>query len=302
MQYLTRCISHESARVDSLIGFSVRLCHYWPYFMGVVMNEYEQKIEARKERYRALAEKSRARAKDLIERASNMASVIPFGQPILVGHHSEGRDRRYRARIGHTMSKGADLLKKADYYARRAVSVNDYAISADDPDAVEKLKERVEGLKSSQERMKAANAAIRKHRKAGPEAQRAALKAIGFTADQSVELLKPDFAGRLGFAPYELTNNNATIKRLEDRLKVLEKAQDLEDRTTDYAWGSVRENKEVNRIQFLFNGKPDEKTRQLMKANGFRWAPSESAWQRQWTANAVYAARDVIKRIESGKL
>ena len=143
--------------------------------------------------------------------------------------------------------------------------------------------------------MKEANAAIRKHKNDGPEAQQAALEAIGFTAEQAVALLEPDFAGRLGFAPYELTNNNATIKRLEDRLKALEKAQDLEDRTTDYAWGSVRENKEANRIQFLFNGKPDEKTRQLMKANGFRWAPSESAWQRQRTANAVYAAREIIK-------
>ena len=263
--------------------------------MGVVMNEYEQKIEARKERYRALAEKSRTRAKDLIERASNMASVIPFGQPILIGHHSEGRDRRYRARIGQNFTKGSDLLKKADYYARRAESTNNGAISADDPDAAKKLRARIETLKTVQERMKAANAAIRKHRKAGPEAQRAALESIGFTAEQAAELLKPDFAGRLGFAPYELTNNNATIKRLEDRLKALEKAQDLEDRTTDYAWGSVRENKESNRIQFLFNGKPDEKTRQLMKANGFRWAPSESAWQRQRTANAVYAAREIIK-------
>ncbi len=145
--------------------------------------------------------------------------------------------------------------------------------------------------------MKAANAAIRKHQKDGPEAQQAALESIGFTAEQAAELLKPDFAGRLGFAPFQLTNNNATIKRLESRLKILEKAQDLEDRTTDYAWGSVRENKEINRIQFTFGGKPDETVRKLMKANGFRWAPSEGAWQRQLTSNAVYAARGIIKQL-----
>ena len=264
------------------------------------MTGYGQKIEARKERYRALAEKSRARANELINRASTMASVIPFGQPILIGHHSEGRDRRYRARIGQAMSKGSDLLKKADYYARRAESTNNGAISADDPEAQEKLRERIAALKTVQERMKAANAAIRKHKNDGPEAQQAALKAIGFTAEQAVELLNPDFAGRLGFAPFQLTNNNATIKRLEARLNVLEKTQALEDRTTDYAWGSVRENKESNRIQFLFNGKPDEKTRQLMKSSGFRWSPSEMAWQRQLTSNAVYAARDIIERMGGG--
>ena len=264
------------------------------------MKEYEQKIEARKERYRALAEKSRARANELITRASNMASVIPFGQPILVGHHSEGRDRRYRARIGQAMIKGSDLLKKADYYARRAESTNNGAISADDPDAPEKLKTRIAALKTVQERMKEANAAIRKHKNDGPEAHQAALESIGFTAEQAASLVEPDFAGRLGFAPFQLANNNATIKRLEDRLKVLKKAQDLEDRTTDYAWGSVRENKEINRIQFIFGGKPDETVRKLMKANGFRWAPSEGAWQRQLTSNAVYAARGIIKQLGGG--
>ncbi len=265
------------------------------------MNAYEQKIEARKERYRALAEKSRTRAKALIERAASMASIIPFGQPILVGHHSEGRDRRYRARIGQTMAKGTDLLKRADYYGRRAVSGNDYAISADDPDAVEKLKERVEGLKSSQERMKAANAAIRKHQKAGPEAQRAALEVLGFKPEQAKSLIAPDCMGTVGFASYSLSNNTANIRRLEARIKSLENAQRLEDRETQYAWGSVRENKEVNRLQFYFGGKPDEKTRSLLKRNGFKWAPSQGAWQRQWTANGVWAARDVIKTLNGEK-
>ncbi|MHB8315220.1 MAG: DUF3560 domain-containing protein [Acidithiobacillus ferrivorans] len=262
-------------------------------------NAYEQKIEARKERYRALSDKTRARAKAHVEQARRMADAIPFGQPILVGHHSEGRDRRYRARIHQNFGKGFDLLKKAEYYERRAKGVNDYAISADDPDAVKKLRERVENLKSSQERMKAANAAIRKHQKDGPEAQQAALEHLGFKPEQAQQILTPDVMGTVGFASYSLSNNNANIRRLEERIQVLEKAQALEDRETPYAWGTVRENKEINRIQFRFDGKPDEAVRNLMKSSGFRWAPSESAWQRQWTGNAVYAARDVIKKLDA---
>ncbi|MCR2829063.1 DUF3560 domain-containing protein [Acidithiobacillus ferrooxidans] len=262
-------------------------------------NAYEQKIEARKERYRALSEKTRTRAKAHVEQARRMADAIPFGQPILVGHHSEGRDRRYRARIHQNFGKGFDLLKKAEYYERRAKGVNDYAISADDPDAVKKLKERVENLKSSQERMKAANAAIRKHQKDGPEAQQAALENLGFKPDQAKAMMTPDVMGTVGFASYSLSNNNANIRRLEERIQVLEKAQALEDRETSYVWGTVRENKEINRIQFRFNGKPDEAVRNLMKSSGFRWAPSEGAWQRQWTGNAVYAARDVIKKLDA---
>lgn len=261
-------------------------------------NPYEEKQKARQERYFLLAEKARAKALARLGQARKMAEVIPFGQPILVGHHSEGRDRRYRGRIHDTFGKGFKLLEKAEYYERRAKSVNGNAISADDPQAVEKLKAKIETLKAAQERMKAANAAIRKHQKDGPEAQQAALEALGFKPDQAKSLLAPDVMGNIGFASYSLSNNNANIRRLEERVKTLEKASTLEDRTTEFAWGKVRENKEINRIQFLFDGKPDGAVRDLMKKSGFRWAPSEGAWQRQWTGSAVYAARDAIQKLE----
>lgn len=49
------------------------------------------------------------------------------------------------------------------------------------------------------------------------------------------------------------------------------------------------------------NGKADDETRALLKANGFRWAPSQGAWQRQLTPNGVRAAKYVMKEIEQCK-
>ena len=261
-------------------------------------NSYEEKQKARQERYRVLAKKMQLRAQARLDQAHRMAETIPFGQPILVGHHSEKRDRRFRERIHNTFGSGFALLEKAEYYERRAQGVNTHTISGDDPEALEKLKVRVETLKTAQERMKAANAAIRKHQKDGPEAQQAALEGLGFQPEQAKSLLTTDVMGTVGFASYSLSNNNANIRRLEERIQTLKKAQKLEDRETRYAWGTVRENKEVNRIQFRFDERPDADTREVMKKSGFRWAPSESAWQRQWTGNAVYAARDVIKKLD----
>jgi len=258
-------------------------------------NPYEAKQKARQARYAHLAEKMRLRAQERLDQAKRMADVIPFGQPIHIGHHSEKSDRRFRERIHQNFGKGFALLKKAEHYERKAQGVDTYSISADDPDALRKLKERVANLKSLQERMKSANMAIRQNAKAGLEAQQAALEGLGFKPEQAKSMLTPDVMGTVGFASYSLSNNNANIKRLEKRIKGLEKAKTLEDRETKYAWGSVRENKEINRIQFRFDGKPDEGVRNLMKSSGFRWALSESAWQRQWTGNAVYAARETIK-------
>lgn len=66
--------------------------------------------------------------------------------------------------------------------------------------------------------------------------------------------------------------------------------------------GTVEANREDNRLQIYFEEKPDEKTRETLKENGFRWSPKAGAWQRQLNDNAIYAA-DRIKCIQplSGK-
>ncbi|MGE0047753.1 MAG: DUF3560 domain-containing protein [Acidithiobacillus sp.] len=258
------------------------------------LNAYEEKQQARRDRYRAAAERLASRARQKFEQARKMAEVIPFGQPILVGHHSENRDRRYRARIHDIAGAAFNMMDKADYYRNRAERMS-AAIRSDDPEALEKLREKLDGLKKSQEMMKAANAVLRKSKSA--EDRIAGLEKIGFSTEAAKKVLEPDHVGRVGFPPYALTNNNANIRRIEERVNGLEKKQTLEDRTGEYRWGTVRQNKENNRIQFLFDGKPDDAIRDLLKSNGFRWAPSEKAWQRQWTGNAAYSAKSVIKKL-----
>lgn len=62
------------------------------------------------------AEKADKNADNLLERAREMAAIIPFGQPILVGHHSEKRDRNYRDKIHNTYGKAFQEQDKASYY------------------------------------------------------------------------------------------------------------------------------------------------------------------------------------------
>lgn len=51
--------------------------------------------------------------------------------------------------------------------------------------------------------------------------------------------------------------------------------------------------------KYSFEGKPDEQTREVLKRNGFRWAPSQGAWQRQLTQNGKYAAAQVRKILDA---
>ena len=75
----------------------------------LTQEEYDTKRQARYERLLKAAERASMESQSLHNQAHEMASVIPFGQPILIGHYSEGRDRRYRARIENKFRKGFEL-------------------------------------------------------------------------------------------------------------------------------------------------------------------------------------------------
>ena len=167
-------------------------------------------------------------------------------------------------------------------------SVGTGGISSDDPQAVEKLEAKLATLEKHQEMMKAANAAIRMKDPAKGDAK---LAELGYTPDEITELRAPDFCGRVGYPAYELSNNLANIKRIRERIASLEKLKEATPEGWTFDGGQVVVNTEENRVQLIYDEKPDADTRAKLKANGFRWAPSQGAWQRQLTDNAMRAAR-----------
>ena len=168
-------------------------------------------------------------------------------------------------------------------------------IKSDDENAVEKLEKKLTGLKENQEKMKAANKAIRMK---DTEKGDAALRELGYTDRQIAELRKPDFCGRVGFPSYALTNNNQNIHRVENRLKALKAAKEQENTESENEHFRVIENTDIMRLQLFFDEKPDSATRDILKKNGFRWSPKNSCWQRQLTDNARYAMNNVLKSLE----
>ena len=52
---------------------------------------------------------------------------------------------------------------------------------------------------------------------------------------------------------------------------------------------TVKANAELMRLQIFFDGKPTEETRSILKSNGFKWSPSQTAWQRLLNGNAMSA-------------
>ena len=87
------------------------------------------------------------------------------------------------------------------------------------------------------------------------------------------------------------------IKRTQARLDELDKRTEQAEQpaeSTKFSGGEIVRNLEADRLQILFDEKPDEETRAALKQNGFRWSPRYSAWQRQLTRNAEIAARRAL--------
>jgi hypothetical protein len=267
---------------------------------------YEERRQARIERLEAKAAAAEREADSRIGRAREMASFIPFGQPILIGHHSEKRDRNYRARIDANFRKGFEAQEKAKHYRQRAAAAaSNRAISSDDEAALDKLRTRIAEAEATQTMMKAVNRVIRRkpRNEATPEKLEEISRLLGGAGNKyftsPVQAFEPDCCGRIGFPDYALQNNNANIRRMKARLAELEAMDGRETTSQEFEGFELVENAEENRVQFIFPGKPAAEIRKVLKAHGFRWAPSQGAWQRHLNANGRSAARTVAEKLQA---
>ena len=159
-------------------------------------------------------------------------------------------------------------------------------IRQDDPQAIPKLQKKLDGLVKAQETMKAVNAYYRKH---------GTLDGCPHLSPDNIENLKADMASswhyeKKPFQSWELSNNNAEIHRVRQRIESLTRAKETVYVGWEFDGGHVEANREQSRLQVFFEDKPDAEARQQLKEHGFRWAPSVGAWQRLLNGNAYYAA------------
>lgn len=169
-------------------------------------------------------------------------------------------------------------------------------IKSEDSDAVERLEEKLAGLKEDQERMKVANKFIRlKNVEKGNEG----LTNMGYSEKEIKELREPDFCGRVGYPPYMLQNNNANIHRVEGRIKQLKAAKERGNREEKNRYFRVVENTEIMRLQIFFDEKPVQDIRSILKKNGFKWSSKNGCWQRQLTDNARYSLERIRKELKT---
>lgn len=153
-------------------------------------------------------------------------------------------------------------------------------IMSSDADALDRLEAKIAKAENLQQRMRAANKVVKK-KKLTDEQKIVALVAQGFAESIARELLKPDFAGRTGFADYQLSNNNANIRRMKQRVEEITERRQINDSeiANDETGIRFEDAPSDNRVRLYFPDKPAAEIRARLKAHAFRWTPSLGCWQ-----------------------
>ena len=177
-------------------------------------------------------------------------------------------------------------------------------IRSNNPDAVELLEKKIAKLEENQAYYKKANSDVRAAmKKADPIAE---MVARGYEPRLAKSYTEYEYSWMKtrAFDSYVTTNNLAKIKTAKARLATLKatKAKVTENAEYELENGETFElvrNTDAMRIQLIFDGKPSNLTRAALKSNGFRWAPSHTAWQRHLNNNGEYALGRVLKAIDA---
>jgi len=227
---------------------------------------WEEKQINKIERLKKGIVKAKFLSKSAYDSSHRLSKMIPFGQPILIGHHSQRRHERHIDKIHNDMGKAIKFSNKASTLQSRLKSaLANNIISSDDPKALEKLQSKLKFLEQRRTDIKEHNKLARK--------------------DKNLET----------FPTHKLTNLGQNIKSVKGRIISLEQKkkamESLESKEKSKKGLKLVYDDMDNRVKLIFDGKPDSEIRSALKRNGFRWSPKNNAWQRQLNATGIHKAR-----------
>ena len=222
-----------------------------------------------------------------------LSAVSRTASPMVTGSANFPTSRNQKALDSeHNRCNDLEEFKERSLKAiRKKLCPGERPIMAGDSDAVQRTQEELSKAIKKQDMMKTVNNAIRKHG-TGDECK-AALVGLGIEDKSASELLEQDCFGCFGFRSFELSNNNAKIRRLKARLQRLINAKNTPDQSININGVKLELSNADNRMRLYFDGKPSAEIRRELKGNGFRWAPSLACWQAYANSSSIENAKRI---------
>ena len=240
------------------------------------LEEYNQAFE----RYYAVILKKN---KEVISARTGTFSTAVTGRAGIKG--SQLRKNEAKQKREYEINKELiDYIEKAEKKLNEVARnpdrfYSDQAIKSTDKNAIEKLNQKIEQLEAEKDFIKRSEKACKEYHIPQKEAK----EYVEQIERHGLPLIKG------------ISSISAEIRRVKERIALLEKSKESEDENFDIENGRILVNKEAQRVQIFFDNIPDANTRDALKKRAFKWAPSAKAWQRTLTGNAIDAVKYLIK-------
>lgn len=234
-----------------------------------------ERLEAKIEKRREWAGKAVVRGEQHRKVSDQLVEHIPFGQPILVGHHSENAHRRTLERSRNHMFKWVEENALARHHESKAAGLEDQlerCIFSDDDNAIEAIETRMKTNEARRERMKLVN---RLYRKGDAEG----LAKLGFNyATLKANLEAPGTYSwcRIPHPSYELTNLGARIRADKERIEHIRRLNARRAEVEAAPEGLVIKDHGNGYASVTFAEKPARIILSDLKTAGFHW--SSGCW------------------------
>lgn len=228
-----------------------------------------ERLEAKLNKRHDWAASAERKASAAYNHSQNLVSGIPAGQPILIGHHSEGRHRRTLDRSWNALGKSVEMTKLAEHHESKAVGLShmlDKVIFSDDSNAVDAIEQRIAANEEKREQMKRINILYRK-------GDAASLLALGVNLESlRIKLAEAgSYWGSAPHLPYELSNLGARITADKKRLEHIKRMQ-TEQAAAEATENGVKIDNHGNGYSSVrFAEKPDYSIIRALKDASFRW-------------------------------
>ena len=275
-----------------------------------ILQEFSDAVDRLLDRHGATAEQLEAvsyyadrysqKLAALIDKENNINTMCPSVLITGSGNFPVRKKQKQNEAHDKLMREQGELYEPTkNYYFRKIETMlTNKTIYSNDALAVEKLQDKLTDLEERHAKMKAQNAYYRKH---------GTMKGYEGISDEEAEKRDAKIKASMyweqqPYPSYYLSNSNAEIKRIKARIEEINKLKAEAEKPTEDKYPQVDgvevvENAEAMRIQLIFDGKPSEDVRAVLKSRGFRWSPSFGAWQRQLTANGKDATRKALEEI-----
>ena len=252
------------------------------------LEEYNQAFE----RYYAVILKKN---KEVISARTGTFSTAVTGRAGIKG--SQLRKNEAKQKREYEINKELiDYIEKAEKKLNEVARnpdrfYSDQAIKSTDKNAIEKLNQKIEQLEAEKDFIKRSEKACKEYQKTKDFSVFEKYNIPQKEAKEYVEQIE-----RHGLPLIKgISSISAEIRRVKERITLLEKSKASEDENFDIENGRILVNKEAQRVQIFFDNIPDANTRDALKKRAFKWAPSAKAWQRTLTGNAIDAVKYLIK-------